>query len=175
MAKKKKSKVAPYPTELKEKLYKKTTEKPGVHMSSILRELFEENPQYNMYKNRLTAARAYAITGARRRKGTRDNVRFTDLPSDSVLLQRIRAVAQPMKEDGKVPRAVLTKLTSSFPDVAFPTARPLMQLLFPKKKAAQTPVRQYAVEGDGFRIEITYHNPKMVEKIKKLVGLLLEE
>lgn len=172
---KKKSKMPPYPEELKEELYRKTIEKPGVQMGDLLRELFADNPQYGAYKSRLTVARAYAVLGARKRKGTKRNARFTDLPLDSELRQKIRSVAQPMKEDGKVPRVILAKLIAGFPNVAFPPARLLMQLLFPKKGPARAPKKQYAIEGDGFRIEITYCNPKMVEKIKKMVGLLLEE
>jgi len=175
-------KLTPYPKELKDLLSSMREAHPETPVKELLRQLFIDNPRFDKYKTRLTGARAHAILGALRRVSPREKKTtraesFDDLSSGSELRAEIHAVAHSMRADGKTPRAILDKLSRNFPTVVFPTAQPLMRALFPKntKTPVRTPVKKYAVEGDGFRIEITYHNPKMSRKIWEMVRLLIEE
>ena len=175
-------KMEPYPQELKEKLYMMKEANPGVPVSELLKELFAKNPKFAKFKKRLTPQRAHAAIGMmRRQKNRRESTtdtngrkEFIHIPQSEMLYSKILGTASALKHDGKRPKVILKNLQEKFPDVMFPPARALMQLLFKNGRPKRTPVKKYAIEGDGFRIEIMYHNPRVREKVAQIVGLLLD-
>jgi hypothetical protein len=186
-------KKPPYPQELRDTVFKMRTEYPDTPISAILDEFFRTNPKYKKFQKRLTPQRAHAMVGLMRREAkkkggapaptaqpvaatspkTRPNL--ADLPHDMIYSQ-ILGTASAMKRDGKLPKVILRELQKKYPNIEFPGARVLMQLLFKNSRPSpkRTPVKKYAVEGDGFRVEITYHNPKVREKIMQIVGALID-
>jgi hypothetical protein len=183
---KKKSGPEPYPRELKDKLLAMVDANPDTPVSSLLGAFFSQYPKFKKFKGRLTTGRAHAVIGMLRRQEKKRGVpapdserriSISDLPQTSMQYSTILSAASAMQHDGKRPRVILKTLQDRFPTVIFPGARLLMRLFFKNGKnggVKRTPVKKYAIEGDGFRVEITYHNPKMKAKIVEMIGLLLE-
>lgn len=179
----KKRSFTPYPSELKDKLYALALSMPDTKIDEKLKVLFAENPEFEKHRKRLTGQRAYALIGDVRKKhklADVERIEFEKLLKEDrsgKLCSDIVGVMQGFKTDGLRATAMRDRIAKRYPQVIFPPAQLLVRLIFHGEKAAskRTPVHKYALEGDGFRVEVTCFNPRKKKKIMEMIGTLLDD